>query len=133
MIITNVWFVCARNGRVFVYYVGLASAVGIGVEVTQSDLRALMYVPKPNEWPRGDREAECVRIIRGFEQIMQLSVAEQFLAPVDLNEFPDYAMMIAYPMDLSLIVARLHNRFYRFVMKFSHPELNIYIDFHPST
>jgi len=44
---------------------------------------------------------------------MTLSIAENFNVPVDLNAFPVYAMIIAYPMDLSLIKARLENRFYR--------------------
>lgn len=86
----------------------------MGLEVSDADMRALMYTPKPNEWPNADREAECQRIIRGFEQISELSVAEQFLVPVDLSMFPDYAILIEYPMDLSLIVARLRNLFYRF-------------------
>lgn len=56
---------------------------------------------------------ECERLIRGFEQVMELSVAENFIAPVDLNAYPDYAMSIEYPIDLSTIKTRLENRFYR--------------------
>ena len=59
------------------------------------------------------RDAECDRIVAGLEQIMTLSVAESFNVPVDLNAFPVYAIIIAYPVDLSLIKARLENRFYR--------------------
>ena len=44
---------------------------------------------------------------------MELSIAEHFLAPVDLNAFPVYAMVIEYPIDLSTIKDRLNNRFYR--------------------
>jgi len=73
----------------------------------------LRYEPKSWEWPTVGRDAECDRIVAGLEQIMTLSIAENFNVPVDLNEFPVYAMMIAYPMDLSLIKARLENRFYR--------------------
>ena len=44
---------------------------------------------------------------------MELAIAEPFLVPVDLNSFPVYAMVIAYPVDLSTIKGRLENRYYR--------------------
>ena len=44
---------------------------------------------------------------------MGVSEAEQFLVPVDLNRTTGYGMMIAYPMDLSAIKARLENHYYR--------------------
>ena len=46
---------------------------------------------------------------------MDLSIAEQFLTPVDLQSFPDYSLIVAFPMDLSTIIARLQNRYYRLV------------------
>jgi len=73
----------------------------------------LSYDPRPWEWPTVGRDAESDRVVSGLEQIMTLSVAENFTVPVDLNAFPVYAMIIAYPVDLSLIKARLENRFYR--------------------
>ena len=77
------------------------------------ELLSLLYTPKPNEWPPGGREAECLRIVRGLEAIMQHSTAEPFNAPVDLSAFPAYAMIIEYPIDLSTIKNRLENNFYR--------------------
>jgi len=86
---------------------------GASVPVRPAELRTLCYDPKPWEWPSVGRDVECGRIVAGLEQIMTLSVAESFNVPVDLNDFPLYAVMIAYPVDLSLIKARLENRFYR--------------------
>jgi len=86
---------------------------GASVPLRPAELRTLRYEPKPWEWPTVGRDAECDRIVAGLEQIMTLSIAENFNVPVDLNAFPVYAMSIAYPVDLSLIKARLENRFYR--------------------
>ncbi|OTF70515.1 hypothetical protein BLA29_004885 [Euroglyphus maynei] len=44
---------------------------------------------------------------------MEFSHAEEFSAPVDLNQHPLYAMTIPYPMDLSTIMSRLQSNFYR--------------------
>lgn len=44
---------------------------------------------------------------------MEYSVCENFNAPVDLDSYKDYSLYIAYPMDLSTILARLRNDFYR--------------------
>ncbi len=75
--------------------------------------RMSMYTPKEGEWPAEGRDCECERIAYGLEKIMQLSLAEWFAAPVDLNAFPNYAIIIEYMVDLSTIKARLENRFYR--------------------
>lgn len=34
---------------------------------------------------------------------MGLSVAEPFIAPVDINQYPSYAFIVEYPIDLSTI------------------------------
>lgn len=73
----------------------------------------MSYQCKSSEWPAQGCDSECDRIVRGLEQIMGLSIAEQFLVPVDLNAFPIYAMIIEYPIDLSTVKERLENRFYR--------------------
>lgn len=44
---------------------------------------------------------------------MGLSIAENFIAPVDLDVYPTYAMAVEYMVDLSTIRERLVNRFYR--------------------
>lgn len=91
----------------------LPSQRGGSITVRTNELRLFMYQPLPTEWPPCGRDMECDRLSRGFEQIMELGVAESFLTPVDLNSFPIYAMVIEYPVDLSLIKARLEHRFYR--------------------
>lgn len=72
-----------------------------------------MYTPVKGEWPVCGRDAECDRIAHGMESVMQHSIAEQFLTPVDLNTFPIYAIIIEYLIDLTTIKSRLENRFYR--------------------
>ncbi|XP_065082304.1 PH-interacting protein [Ochlerotatus camptorhynchus] len=87
--------------------------VGGAVPVLPEELRATLYQPKPEEWPRGDRDASCRRIIAGLEQVMGLAIADLFLAPVDLNIYPEYAFVVEYPIDLNTIKARFENHFYR--------------------
>ncbi|KAL3881699.1 hypothetical protein ACJMK2_028102 [Sinanodonta woodiana] len=84
-----------------------------GTSVTPEELKALLYAPKPGEWPGENRDIFCSRVIHGLERFMEHSLAEDFLTPVDLNLFPSYAMHIEYPTDLNTIKARLENRFYR--------------------
>lgn len=92
---------------------GLPDVEGGAVPVLPNEIQATLYQPKPEEWPMGDREATCRRIIRGFDEVMTLAIAEPFIAPVDLNVYPDYACTIEYPIDLSTIKARFENHFYR--------------------
>ncbi|KAM7359266.1 bromodomain and WD repeat-containing protein isoform 1-T2 [Cochliomyia hominivorax] len=91
----------------------LPDEVGGAVPVLQEEIRASLYQPKSEEWHRGDRDGSCRRIINGLEQVMRLSIAEHFLAPVDLNIYPDYAYLIEYPIDLTTIKSRFENHFYR--------------------
>ena len=91
----------------------MPTEVGGAVLVLPEELRATLYQPKPEEWPRGDREETCQRIIAGLEQVMGLAIADLFLAPVDLNQYPEYAFVVEYPIDLSTIKARFENHFYR--------------------
>lgn len=91
----------------------MPSIMGGSVDITAEERLAMMYSPKDNEWsPRG-QVAECNRLIRGLEKIMELSCAESFISPVDLNKYPMYAFVVEYPMDLSTIKARLENHYYR--------------------
>ncbi|GAB0097421.1 bromodomain and WD repeat-containing protein 3 [Sergentomyia squamirostris] len=91
----------------------MPTEVGGAVPVLPEELRATLYQPKAEEWPRGDRDASCRRIIAGLEQVMGLAIADLFLAPVDLNIYPAYAFVVEYPIDLSTIKARFENHFYR--------------------
>ncbi|XP_070137756.1 bromodomain and WD repeat-containing protein 3 isoform X1 [Drosophila bipectinata] len=87
--------------------------VGGAVPVLPEEIRATLYQPKSEEWHRGDRDGTCRRIINGLEQVMRLSIAEHFLAPVDLNIYPDYAYLVEYPIDLTTVKSRFENHFYR--------------------
>lgn len=84
-----------------------------GQEVLPVELQQLMYISDETAWDSMDPDYQCERLIHGLEKIMETSWAEIFNAPVDLNEYPDYATMIAYPIDLNTIKERLNNRFYR--------------------
>ncbi len=84
-----------------------------GSPVTAEELKSLLYVPEEDEWPAEGRDAECERILKGLQKIMELSIAEHFNYPVDLDAYPDYAVLIEYPIDLNTIRERLENRYYR--------------------
>lgn len=73
------------------------------MEVLPEEISAILYQPRPEEWPDGDRDETCERILLGLERIMSLSIAEPFLAPVDLNQYPTYAIVVEYPIDLQTI------------------------------
>ena len=88
-------------------------SAGECMQVTIDEIKSLLYTPEIGEWPEEGRDSVCERILNGLERIMELSIAEPFNYPVDLDSFPDYAMLIEYPMDLNTIKERLENRFYR--------------------
>ncbi|CAG5100564.1 Similar to Brwd3: Bromodomain and WD repeat-containing protein 3 (Mus musculus) [Cotesia congregata] len=87
--------------------------IGGAVPVLPEEIQNTLYQPQPDEWPMGDREATCRRIVRGIDQVMSLAIAEPFITPVDLNIYPAYAFVVEYPIDLSTIKTRLENHFYR--------------------
>lgn len=77
------------------------------------ELGSLLYEPNLDEWHGFDRDTQCERILNGIEIIRELSIAEPFNLPVDLIAFPQYAMVIGYPIDLNTIKERVANRYYR--------------------
>ena len=91
----------------------LPATVEDSVPVLPEEIQATLYRPKKEEWPRGDREGSCRRIVAGFEKVMGLAIAEAFLTPVDLSTYPTYAFVVEYPIDLSTIKSRFENHFYR--------------------
>lgn len=91
----------------------LPAEVGGQVVILPEELRATLYQPRSEEWPRGDRDATCRRIVAGIEEVMGLAIADPFLAPVDLNSYPAYAYIVEYPIDLATIKSRFENHFYR--------------------
>uniref|UniRef100_A0A6A7G1C5 PH-interacting protein isoform X2 n=3 Tax=Hirondellea gigas TaxID=1518452 RepID=A0A6A7G1C5_9CRUS len=91
-----------------------AGESGSGITVRAWELERLRYSWTPEDWQDGMvGEEECARISEGLGLVMGLAVAEPFLAPVDLSAYPNYAMIVEYPMDLNTIKSRLENGFYR--------------------
>lgn len=91
----------------------LPDEVGGVIDVQPEERQAMLYAPTGDEWPRGDRDGTCRRIVAGIEAVMRLSIAEPFTTPVDLNAYPSYAFIVDYPIDLQTIKSRFENHFYR--------------------
>lgn len=91
----------------------MPNEVGNVVHVQAEELQMMLYQPSSDEWPRGDRDGTCRRIVAGLEEVMGLAIADPFLVPVDLNSYPTYAFVVEYPIDLTTIKARFENHFYR--------------------
>ncbi|CAO1416510.1 unnamed protein product [Diamesa serratosioi] len=91
----------------------MPSHEGGSVCVLPEEIQATLYRPKAEEWPRGDRDSSCRRIVAGLEEVLGLAIADPFLTPVDLNAYPSYAFVVEYPIDISTIKARFENHFYR--------------------
>uniref|UniRef100_A0A3B3QSS9 Pleckstrin homology domain interacting protein n=1 Tax=Paramormyrops kingsleyae TaxID=1676925 RepID=A0A3B3QSS9_9TELE len=86
--------------------------LGQSVPLTEEEHRQLLYVPLEGEWGSRTRNEECERIIAGIDRLCTL-IAAPFASPVDLQAYPTYCTVVAYPTDLSTIKERLKNRFYR--------------------
>uniref|UniRef100_A0A8D0GIV0 Pleckstrin homology domain interacting protein n=1 Tax=Sphenodon punctatus TaxID=8508 RepID=A0A8D0GIV0_SPHPU len=87
--------------------------LGTSVPLTDAESRALISKPLDGEWGSRTRDEDCERIIAGINQLLTLDIASAFVAPVDLQAYPMYCTVVAYPTDLSTIKQRLENRFYR--------------------
>ncbi|XP_040194936.1 bromodomain and WD repeat-containing protein 3-like isoform X2 [Rana temporaria] len=86
---------------------------GASVSITIEEMDAMLYRPQEGEWGESDQHTQCERIICGIDQLFSMDIATFFAAPVDLNVYPQYCMVVSYPTDLSTIRMRLVNRFYR--------------------
>ncbi|XP_022655767.1 PH-interacting protein-like isoform X2 [Varroa destructor] len=91
----------------------LPAVEGTGVDISPEEREAMQYVPSQEDFNIESRDAFRTRMMTGLDRVMGLAIAEPFLVPVDLNVYPDYAMIIAYPIDLTTIRSRLENNFYR--------------------
>ncbi|XP_045505903.1 PH-interacting protein [Colias croceus] len=87
----------------------LPAEPGGSVAVLPHELEAVLCRAGAHEWP----PHACRAIAAHISQVMSLSVAEPFVAPVDLQLYPSYAMVVPYPVDLATIRARFENLFYR--------------------
>ncbi|XP_061483645.1 bromodomain and WD repeat-containing protein 1 isoform X3 [Rhineura floridana] len=87
--------------------------LGASVSVTAEEMAKLLYKPQKGEWQGRSQGEECERIITGIDQLFTLDISAAFAGPVDLNRYPKYSTVIAYPTDLWTIRMRLVNQFYR--------------------
>lgn len=53
------------------------------------------------------------RILMGLEVSCNWDKAYEFRQPVDLDKYPEYCKVVAFTTDLSVIIQRLRNDFYR--------------------
>ncbi|XP_044761682.1 bromodomain and WD repeat-containing protein 1 [Coccinella septempunctata] len=83
------------------------------VPVLEEELKAILYKSTPEDWNNTDVTLANQNILEGLSRIMELAIAEPFLAPVDLNIYPSYSFIIEYPIDLSTIRSRFEYNFYR--------------------
>ncbi|KAG9493719.1 hypothetical protein GDO78_001541 [Eleutherodactylus coqui] len=107
----NVWY--AFTDLTFFFITVFPEELGTSVPLVETEVRSLLYRSIDGEWGSRSRDEECERIIGGINQLMTLDIAAAFVAPVDLQAYPMYSTVVAYPTDLSTIKERLENRFYR--------------------
>ncbi|XP_078068576.1 PH-interacting protein isoform X3 [Mustelus asterias] len=86
---------------------------GSSVPLTAAEHKIQLYKSQEGEWGCRKRDAECERIHGGISQLITLDIAAPFVAPVDLQAYPLYCTVVAYPTDLNTIQERVENRFYR--------------------
>lgn len=60
----------------------LPEEVGDCVEVTEDELKALLYEPQEGEWGVHSRDEECVRVIHGIEQLLTLGTTAHSISPL---------------------------------------------------
>ncbi|XP_077198828.1 bromodomain and WD repeat-containing protein 1 isoform X2 [Paroedura picta] len=87
--------------------------LGASVSVTAEEMAKLLYKPQKGEWQGKSQSQECRRIINAIDQLLKLDISGAFAGPVDLNTYPKYSTVVAYPTDLWTIRTRLVNQFYR--------------------
>ncbi|XP_015744769.1 bromodomain and WD repeat-containing protein 1 isoform X2 [Python bivittatus] len=87
--------------------------LGASVSVTAEEMAKLLYKPQKGEWQGKLQSEECERIICGIDQLLSLDISAAFAGPVDLNTYPKYCTVVAYPTDLWTIRQRLENHFHR--------------------
>jgi hypothetical protein len=83
-------------------------------EVTEEDLDSMTAkCAEVSDWPDHGRDLELERILNGLNKLMELNVAEPFITPISLENYPDYLKFIGYPVDLQTIRDRIVSGYYR--------------------
>ena len=80
------------------------------VNFYEIELDSNVEVPSPEALPPFIRDFAVDRIQK---EIVKVSHFKPFLKQVPFDVYPDYLMMVAYPMHLHLILNRLRNNYYR--------------------
>ncbi|KJE94104.1 hypothetical protein CAOG_004794 [Capsaspora owczarzaki ATCC 30864] len=75
--------------------------------------RTVMVDQRVWQWPEAICQLEVQRIVAGLNLVCFFDWVEPFVEAVDWNLYPDYYVMIQYPMYLSLIRKRLISGWYR--------------------
>uniref|UniRef100_A0AC35TW21 WD_REPEATS_REGION domain-containing protein n=1 Tax=Rhabditophanes sp. KR3021 TaxID=114890 RepID=A0AC35TW21_9BILA len=65
------------------------------------------------DWGEKDMDVVLDRVKAAIMLMMRSEEIEIFNDPVDFNLYPDYLDIVPYPIDLSVIVKRIENKFYR--------------------
>ncbi|XP_055339696.1 PH-interacting protein-like [Paramacrobiotus metropolitanus] len=84
-----------------------------GAVITSAELHSMTYEPTPADWNYQDPATETKRILKLLNAVSKLPEAAWFVVAVDLKRYPDYAVEVAYPVDLSTIQRRVAKQFYR--------------------
>ena len=78
----------------------------------QLEHEPVLEVRDNNEWNVSIRQ----KLLEGIQLCCEcIQESNSFTEPVDLEAYPDYTSVVPVPIDLSTIIARLQNSFYRFV------------------
>jgi bromodomain and WD repeat domain-containing protein 1/3 len=81
-----------------------------GTPLTKEELHSRLYVPTRSEWNGLGRVFECERIAEALESILDLAVGIPMLVQYPVG--PQNSD-VDYPIDLTMIKARVENHFYR--------------------
>lgn len=85
--------------------------VGFGKVPCISSMKKIMCCGGWNSWDSKRTVLWYIITLTPFN--FCLDIASAFVAPVDLQAYPMYCTVVAYPTDLSTIKQRLESRFYR--------------------
>ncbi|CAD6184954.1 unnamed protein product [Caenorhabditis auriculariae] len=99
------------------------------VAATEEDVIAFAaFGSFEDDWPMNEeqdhldieeiKQFHSDRLAAAISSLAELETVKEFTTPVDLESFPEYPMIIDYPIDLSTIKERLINRFYRGMLAF---------------
>uniref|UniRef100_A0AC35TJU7 Bromo domain-containing protein n=1 Tax=Rhabditophanes sp. KR3021 TaxID=114890 RepID=A0AC35TJU7_9BILA len=85
-----------------------------GEAATDEDFARLGTIKRRNQdWGQRGMDEVLERAKSGLECLMEYNEVELFIEPVDFNVVKDYYKVVPYPIDLTVIIRRIKNKFYR--------------------